>query len=311
MTVRTLHSLRQLTYLDALADKLNFTQAAEACFVTQSTLSAGIQELERLLDVQLVERDRQRVRLTPVGEEVLARARPLLAGARDLAEWVAQAARPMTGLVRLGAIPTVAPFLLPGLLREAREALPELRIALREDRTETLLELLRAAELDFAMIALPYDTEGLLVEELFDDNLWLVEPRTDGGEDLRRGRAVEVSRIDPERLLLLEEGHCLRGHALGACGIADRPNPSGLAATSLPTLLQMVEAGLGITLLPGMAVRSNFFEASAVVARPLAPPSPPRRIALVTRASTPRRAEFEAIAGLARPLGKPARGKRA
>jgi len=290
-----LPSLRQLEYLSALAETLNFTQAAQQCFVTQSTLSAGIQELERLLDARLVERDRQHVRMTPLGQKVAERGRELLSAARDLVAIAAAEAAPMTGIVRLGAIPTIAPFLMPDIVRQVRARHPALKLALREDRTAVLLEQLRAARLDFALIALPYDTAGLKVRKLFDEELWLISAQKPGEPEPRRPR---VDRIDPERLLLLEEGHCLREHTLGACGLAERANPSGIEATSLITLVHMVESGLGDALLPQMAIDSGFLGRAAVLPRRFAAPAPVRTIALAARATTTRVEEFEMLAAL-------------
>lgn len=291
-----LPSLRQLAYLIAVAERLNFTQAAQDCFVTQPTLSAGLMELERTLGTRLVERSRQHVVLTPLGRKVAERSRALLGSARDLVEAVRAAAAPMTGLLRLGAIPTIAPFLLPDLVREARARYPALKLALREDQTAVLLERLRAAELDFALIALPYDTHGLRVRELFVEELWLVTARpAKGPPDTRRPK---ISGIDPERLLLLEEGHCLREHTLEACGLSERANPSGIEATSLVTLLHMVESDLGDALLPQMAIDSGLLARALVHTRRFAPPAPTRNIALVARQTTTREAEFEFLAGL-------------
>jgi LysR family hydrogen peroxide-inducible transcriptional activator len=305
--MNALPSLRQLAYLSALADTLNFTQAAQACFVTQSTLSGGLQELERSLGAQLVERSRQRVALTPAGELALARGRHLLALARDLVEAVGQAAQPMAGLMRLGAIPTVAPFLLPPLLRGLRERHPDLQLALREDQTEPLLARLRAGELDFALIALPWDTTGLRVTPLLAEELWLVAPPDDPA--LRRAN-LRVQAIDPQRLMLLAEGHCLRSHTLAGCGLSDGANPQGIEATSLVTLVQMVEEGLGIALLPEMALKAGLLAEGPLLARPLAAPAPRREIALVARDSSARVAAFEAIAGLARQLARRPAGQR-
>lgn len=290
-----LPSLRQLTYLVAIADRLNFTQAAQDCFVTQSTLSSGLKELERTLGARLVERDRQSVRLTALGEEVVARSRALLGSAQDLVDAVQAAAQPMSGIVRLGAIPTIAPFLLPQLVRQAKAQHPQLKLVLREDRTAMLLEKLRAAELDFALIALPYGTSGLLVRELYTEELWLITPMASDGAQARRPK---ISTLDPERLLLLEEGHCLREHTIEACGISERANPSGIEATSLVTLVHMVESGLGDALLPQMAIDSGFLGRAAVLPSRFAPPVPTRRIALVARQSTTRTEEFEFLAGL-------------
>lgn len=292
--MRALPSLRQLRYLVALAERLNLTRAAQECFVTQSTLSAGIKELEDTLGAQLVERDRQNVLLIAAGNEVLTRARALLAQAQDLTELAASSGKPMAGLLRLGVIPTIAPFLLPALLPLARTRYPAVKLALREDLTANLLSQLGSGHIDFALIALPFDTSDLAVRELFRDELWLTGP-ADGpmfkGYDIRIGASVA------RRLMLLEEGHCLREHSLAAC----RKQPEvreGLEATSLLTLVQMVESGLGLALIPEMAVKSGLLRGSRLIARPLAEPHPARTIALASRASSARKREFEAIAEL-------------
>ena len=237
-----LPSLRQLSYFVELAERLNFRAAAEAQFVTQSTLSAGIKELESVLGVQLVERDKRNVRLTAVGEEVVARARSLLAAANDLAESARSAARPLSGPLRLGTIPTIAPFLLPEILVPLRRAYPELKLYLREDLTERLLERLRGGSLDVALIALPYDTEGLHVHELFKDEFWFVAPEDDPAA---REKDIAIRKLDPKDIVLMEEGHCLRSHAIAACGPRRGGWEARLEATSLFTLIQMVEGGHG------------------------------------------------------------------
>lgn len=290
-------SLKQLHYLVALSEQLNFTRAAETCFVTQSTLSAGLKELEDMLGAQLVERNRQTVLMTPVGLDVAKRARAILAAAQDLVEVAAGAGKPMTGLLRLGVIPTIAPFLLPQSLQLLRERYPELRLALREDLTANLLLRLGDGQLDFALIALPYDTANLLVEPLFDDDLWIVG-RT--GDPEVKTRTVNVTPSISDRLLLLEEGHCLRDHALYACGAPIRRSSEGVEATSLLTLVQMVESGLGIGLVPEMAVRSGLTKSPNLVARPIAKPSPKRTIALVARRSTPQLADLKMLAEVVR-----------
>jgi len=293
MSSSALPSLRQLRYLVELADRLNFRQAAEASFVTQSTLSAGIKELENLLGVQLVERDTRVVRLTPVGEEVVTRARGLLAAAHDLVSTAKSAAEPLTGLVGLGAIPTVAPFLLPGLLPALRRRYPALRLYLREDLTERLLERLRAGQLDMALIALPFETGELLVRELFKDEFWFVAREDDPHA---QEKAVAVKSLDPGQVLLLEEGHCLREHAIAACGGRLANPDSRIEATSLSTLIQMVEGGLGVTLLPEIAVKAGALRGTKLIARPFAPHVPSRRIALVARPGSARRRDFELLA---------------
>jgi LysR family hydrogen peroxide-inducible transcriptional activator len=288
----TLTSLKQLHYLVALSEQLNFTRAAETCFVTQSTLSAGLKELEALLGAQLVERDRQTVLMTPIGLEVAQRARAILAATQDMVEIAAGAAESMTGLLRLGVIPTIAPFLLPQSLQLLRERYPALRLALREDLTANLLARLEDGQLDIALIALPHDTANALLEPLFDDDLWVVGRK--GDPQLKAAR-VAITPSLAERLLLLEEGHCLRDHALYACGASIRRSWEGVEATSLLTLVQMVESGFGVGLVPEMAVRSGLTASAELVTRPMAKPAPKRTIALAARRSTPRLADLKAL----------------
>jgi LysR family hydrogen peroxide-inducible transcriptional activator len=292
-----LPSLRQLSYLVALAKELNFTRAAETCFVGQSTLSAGLKELEDGLGIKLVERDRQNVSITPAGFEVLERAKSILTASEDLVEYAGASGKPMTATIRLGVIPTIAPFLLPTVLPEVRKRFPDLRITLREDLTANLLSRLTEHKLDFALIALPYDVRGLLVEELFDDHFWLVARE---GDPALKGKEVILPAKMAERLLLLEEGHCLREHSLQACKKADIRKDEGMEATSLLTLLQMVESGFGIALLPEMAVKSNLLNNSDLVAKAMATPAPKRVIALVARASTAHQAEFAVLSSCIR-----------
>jgi LysR family hydrogen peroxide-inducible transcriptional activator len=285
----TLPSLRQLRYLLAIAKELNFTRAAEICFVGQSTLSVGLKELEDSLGVRLVERDRQNVAMTPIGHEILRRAKAILAASEDLVEYAGAAGKSMVGTIRLGVIPTIAPFLLPNVLPDIRTRFPGLKIALREDLTANLLTRLAEHQLDFILIALPYETPGLLVQELFDDEFWLVAREDDPA---LKGKEIHLPAKMAERLLLLEEGHCLREHALQACRRADIRNVDGIEATSLLTLLQMVDSGMGIALLPEMAVRGGLLNGTGLVARPLAAPAPKRVVALLARPSTAHLEEF-------------------
>jgi LysR family hydrogen peroxide-inducible transcriptional activator len=294
MANQALPSLRQLRYLVEVAEKLNFRAAAEACFVTQSTLSSGIKELETQLGVELVERDPRGVRLTLAGEQAVQRAKTLLADAQDLVETARGAGKPLAGLFRLGVIPTVAPFLLPGALPELREAYPELRLYLREDLTERLLEKLRAGELDAALIALPFDTGELSVLPLYKDEFWFVA-RTD--DPHAKKKEVLVREIEPGSVLLLEEGHCLRDHAIAACGARGSRSRSEVEATSLNTLIQMVEGGMGVTLLPEITLKAGILNGTGLIARPFATHVPSRTIALVTRPSGARRADVELLAG--------------
>jgi LysR family transcriptional regulator, hydrogen peroxide-inducible genes activator len=291
MTVLT--SLKQLHYLLALSEQLNFTRAAKACFVTQSTLSAGLKELEDALGTRLVERDRKTVMMTPIGLEVAKRARAILAATQDLVEIAAESAAPMTGLLRLGVIPTIAPFLLPPCLRLLRQRYPDLHLALREDLTVNLLSRLEDGQLDFALVALPFQTGNLMVEPIFEDNLWIVGRKNDPQV---KARTVAITPSLTDRLLLLEEGHCLRDHALYACGASTGRSTAGVEATSLLTLVQMIESGLGIGMVPEIAVKSGLTESPTLVARPMARPSPKRTIALMARRSTTRLADLKALA---------------
>ena len=293
MSHSALPSLRQLRYLVELSEQLSFREAAEACFVTQSTLSSGIKELESVLGVQLVERDTRAVRVTPVGEQVVARARSLLAAAQDLVTVAKGAAEPLTGLLSLGAIPTIAPFLLPGLLPALRRRYPRLQLYLREDLTERLIERLRSGQLDMALIALPFDTGDLLVRVLFKDEFWFVAREDDPHAN---DKAVAVKALDPGQVLLLEEGHCLRDHAIAACGTRAANAVSRIEATSLSTLTQMVEDGLGVTLLPEMTLKAGILKGTKLIARPFAPHVPSREVVLVARPGSPHRQNFELTA---------------
>jgi len=291
-----LPSLRQLRYLVTLSETLNFRRAAESLFVTQSTLSAGIKELENVLGATLVERDKRNVRFTPLGYEVVDRARKMLAQAEDLVRIARGSQEPLSGLLRLGVIPTVAPFLLPMVLPALREAYPHLQLYLREDLTERLLERVESGELDFALIALPYDTSDLVVHELFKDEFWFVARQDD---KLARDKEIAVRDVDPARVLLLEEGHCLRDHTIQACGARRMTaHHSELEATSLFTLLQMVHNGMGVTLLPEMVIKAGALTGSLLTARPFSHRVPSRTIALVMRRSSPMTTDFNLLADL-------------
>jgi LysR family hydrogen peroxide-inducible transcriptional activator len=301
LTMSALPSLKQLQYFVALSEQLNFTRAAESCFVTQSTLSAGLKELENVLGTQLVERDRQSVLMTPTGIEIASRARSILAATRDLMALAGETQEPMSGRLRLGVIPTIAPFLLPLALPILRERYPQLGLALREDLTANLLSKLEDGQLDFALIALPYATGNLLVETLFDDDLWIVGRKNDPET---KAKTVAPTPALTDRLLLLEEGHCLRDHALYACGKTAHNAAGLIEATSLLTLIQMVESGLGIGLVPEMAVKSGLTASPTLVVRPMTKPSPMRTIALVARSSTFRHVELKALAEAFRQAGQ-------
>jgi len=295
-----LPSLRQLSYLVALADTLHFTEAAKRCFVTQSTLSGGIIELERVLGGVLVERTRQHVRLTPLGEKVVARAKLMLADAHDLQRLSRELGEPLTGDLHLGVIPTIAPFILSALLQAVRQDMPKLNLHLHELQSQTAVEQLTDGRLDMVLLALPFATEGLYVESLYPEPLYWVTHQ----DDPLYAQIQHMDDLPLERMLLLEEGHCLRDHALSACPLGDQAGISGLEASSLPTLMQMVHAQLGYTFLPEMAVNSGFVKAHAgLVAKPLID-APVRTLALLARKSSTQMAEFERLSALVRSLLK-------
>ncbi|MBY0430001.1 MAG: tRNA lysidine(34) synthetase TilS, partial [Rhodospirillales bacterium] len=287
--MRPLPTLRQLRYLVALADHLHFGRAAEACLVTQSTLSAGLQELETLMGVMLVERTRRRVMLTPLGTEMVARARLLLREAEDLTDTARAAAEPLTGPLRLGVIPTIGPYLLPRALPALREAYPRLKLYLREDLSARLLDQLNSGALDALLLALPYPAEEVEFEELCQDDFLLVAPPS---HPLAARPKLVPEDLAGSELLLLEEGHCLREHALAACRLAA---PGGVQGTSLATLVQMVAGGLGVTLLPRLAVEGDVLRGTDLVARPVEG-GEARRLGLMWRRSSPRGREFRLLA---------------
>ena len=291
-----LPTLRQLHYLKLLAERRSFSRAAEAAHVTQPTLSAGIQELERTLGSPLVDRSRSGVLLTPVGEEAVRRAVEVLAAAEDLVQSARAAGRPLSGRFRLGVIPTVAPFLLPRALPVLRVRFPELRLFLREDMSDRLVAALKSGALDAALIALPYDTAGLEHAHVEDDELLAATP---SNHPLATHERVTPRELSAETLILLEGGHCLRGHALAACDLDARAAVGGeesFAATSLHTLVQMVGSGLGLSLVPAMAVRAGLTDAAAVSVRPMTEKVPSREIVVAWRAGSIRAAEGRLLA---------------
>lgn len=291
--MEALPTLKQLRHLVALADHGHFGKAAKASFVTQSTLSASLKELETILGAPLVDRTRRQVTFTPLGQETVGRARRLLEEAEQLAATARAAQTPLAGTVRLGVIPTIGPFLLPRILPALRRDYPKLRLYLREEQTEPLLERLRTGRLDVLVLALPYEVGAAETATLFEDRFAVAVRREHPLAKLKR---IPPERIEAETLLLLQDGHCLRDHALSACRLGDKPHWDAFEATSLHTLVQMVDNGLGITLLPQLAVDGGILQGTDIVLRPVAGPAPAREIALVWRRGTGRRAEFELLA---------------
>ena len=291
-----LPTLRQLQYLKLLVEHGGFGKAAEAAHVTQPTLSAGIQELEKILGAPVVDRARSGLILTTVGEAALAKARIILNEAEELVQAARNSGQPLTGRFRLGVIPTIAPFLLPRALPLLKARFPQLRLYLREDLTQRLIAALKAGDLDAALIALPFDMTGLDCAHVADDEILAALP---AGHRLTGQARTRPSELEDEDLILLEDGHCLRDHALAACGL--RPPriseaSASFAATSLPTLVQMVGSGLGVTFLPSMAVAAGLTDGTTIEIRPLHADHPTREIVVAWRSGSIRGAEGHLLA---------------
>ncbi len=288
-----LPTLKQLQYLVALRTHGHFGRAAEACFVTQSTLSAGLKELESLIGITLVERTRRVVRFTPLGEKVAKKAERILRDAEDLTDMVRASGKPLSGELRMGVIPTIAPFLLPSLLPVLREEWPDLKLYLREEPSQAACDGLHRGRLDCVLLALPFSCGDVESAELFEDRLLVALPP--GAAD-SLPLLVPPASIDEDKLLLLEDGHCLKDHVLAACNRPELRAEASILGTSLHTLVQMVDNGLGLTLVPEMAVAAGILKGTNVTARPLDADHPTRRIALVWRRGSPRAAEFGILA---------------
>lgn len=288
-----LPTLKQLQYLVALHEHGHFGRAADACFVSQSTLSAGLRELESLLGVILVERTRRVVRFTPLGDQVVEKAHRLLREAEELSELVQSHGAPLAGELRMSVIPTIAPFLLPRILPRLRKERPQLKLFLREEPSAAAIESLHHGRADCVLLALPYATGEVEYEHLFNDPLFVAFPKDDPRDP---PESIPPSLIDENRLLLLEDGHCLKEHALAACNRPELRASATMIGTSLHTLVQMVDNGLGLTMLPEMALEAGILDHTAVVARPLNSNHAYREIALVWRKHSPRAEEFRLLA---------------
>ena len=285
-------TIKQLQYLVALRQSGHFGKAADACFVTQSTLSAGLRELESLIGVTLVERTRRVVRFTALGQKIADKAVRVLREAEELAEMARAEGEPLHGELRMGVIPTIAPFLLPAMLPQLRQQWPNLKLYLREDTSSAACEALHRGQLDCVLLALPFACGDVEEAVLFDDPLFVAYPHGEAPS----AAEVAADEIDESRLLLLEDGHCLKDHALSACNRPDLRAHAEMMGTSLHTLVQMVDNGLGLTFVPKMAIEAGILFGTSVDARPLRSEHPYRRIALIWRRSSPRESEFQMLA---------------
>ena len=282
-------TIRQLEYLVALADALHFGRAARSVAISQPALSAQIKELEELLGVSLFERSRPRVLVTGPGKEVVARARRLLAEIDELVNTATRTARPLCGPLWMGVIPTVAAYLLPRVLPAVRRGYPDLQLFLREDQTSRLVDLIAAGKLDVLLLALPAEAPGCDSVVLFREPFVAALPKK---HPLAAKRRLHQRDLEDEVVLLLEDGHCLRNDAMAVCRASGAREADQVRATSLGTLTQMVAGGLGVTLLPSLAVK---VEARGVAVRPFVAPAPGRDIGLMWRKSSPRSDEFRLL----------------
>jgi LysR family hydrogen peroxide-inducible transcriptional activator len=281
-------TLRQLEYLVAVADQRSFHRAARACGVSQPGLSAQIQQLESLLELKLLERDRRPVLVTPAGEEILRRARLVLAETQGLVEAAGALQRPLSGTLRFGVIPTIGPYLLPRVLARVRRRHSELRLRLHEAPTEALVAGLVRGELDLLLLALEAPLGDLETEALFRDPFCVALPR---GHRLARRRRLREEDLRGEAVLLLDDGHCLREQAMAVCRAHGADELGDFRASSLTTLIEMVRGGAGLTLLPELTLRVVGRHADLAIV-PFARPAPFRTVGLAWRTSSGRAAEY-------------------
>ena len=285
-------TLRQLQYLVALGETGSFSRAAEACHVTQPTLSAGIKELEEMLGVKLAEREARGAKLTHAGQLAVTRATALINDAHALVQTVQSAGALLTGPFHLGAIPTIAPFVLPAAVRALSETYPNLKLYLHEDKTSRLIDQLRTRTLDAALIALPWDVHGVETLPLFDDEFLFAAPIN---HPLAKKNGLSPEDLANEDILLLEDGHCLRDHALSICRMKTGENKGQVAATSLGTLVNMIAGGLGVSLLPKLATDNGLSTGPDVALREFVRPVIGRQIGIAWRTGSPREADARKI----------------
>jgi LysR family hydrogen peroxide-inducible transcriptional activator len=293
-------NLRDLRYLVAVADHRHFGRAAEACFVSQPTLSTQIKKLEEELGVELVERNPRHIMLTAVGEQVVERAREVLREADSIREIARRSADPEAGSLRLGIFPTLGPYLLPHVVPEIRKRFPHLELLLVEEKTEEIVRRLRAGSLDAGILALPIHDDQLHEEPLFEEDFVLAVPAQ---HPLAQHEGPATSAVlAGESVLLLDEGHCLRDQALSVCSLAGAKERAGFRATSLETLRQMVAAGVGITLLPELSVQPPVPESEDIRLIRFGEPVPKRQLAMFWRRTSPYRSFLPELAKVFRGL---------
>ncbi len=286
-------NLRELEYLVAVDEERHFNRAAQRCFVSQPTLSGQLKKLEEELGVMLIERNTRKVSMTDVGTAVAQQARQVLKEVKAIKEITQSFEDPMAGELKVGLIPTVAPYLLPEIIPELRQNFPRLTLWLHEHQTAVLLEKLKNADLDLLILALPVDTDEFSEIDLFQEAFWLAVP---GNDKLSKKNKVQLMDLNEQEMLLLEEGHCLRGQALDVCFSAGATENNSFRATSLETLRHMVNEGIGMTLLPELAVPKQRAKSDTIHYIPFSEPVPSRRIGMLYRQGSYREETYKQMA---------------
>jgi LysR family hydrogen peroxide-inducible transcriptional activator len=292
-------TLKQLRYLIAVADTLHFGKAAENCCISQPALSLQIQSLEQNLGTSLIERNKQRVLITPLGNEIIQRARFILGDVNELIETAQSNCEPLTNPLSLGVIPTIGPYLLPKILPKLRQAYPDLSLILQEEKTYLLLQRLREGQLDLALLALPIEIGDLMSQDIAEEPFVVAMPSK---HPLSKRKVITESTLAEQQVLLLEDGHCLRQHALSICKQMGAKEQNQVQASSLGTLTQMVANGFGITLLPVTSLTREAYQQNDLEIRHFKAPIPSRRLGFVWRRTSGRLKEFQILINFFKPL---------
>lgn len=288
-------SIKQLSYALAVGKTLHFKKAAEMCFVSQSALSTALSELEKQLGIQIFERDNKKVLITPLGQEVLERARKILLQVEDLQHLADNGKVPLSFPITVGVIPTIAPYLLPRIFPLINDRFPKAELTIVEEQSHVVVDLVRSGEIDTAILALPYPCEGLLTMEFWQEDFYWV---TQSGSEHAKQKEVTSHEINQAKLMLLKEGHCLKDHIVDVCKFSGQQANHGFGATSLNTLIQMVLGNLGTTLIPAMALDQLTANNKQLSAIHLNEPGPHRRIAFLVRPNYTRMSSIEALMAL-------------
>jgi LysR family hydrogen peroxide-inducible transcriptional activator len=291
--MKRLPTLKQLQHLVTLFDYQHFGKAADACFISQSTMSASIVQLEDTLGIQLLERDHKTFIFTPLGESIVQKSRALIENSQELMDYVKNEGKPMHGALRLGCIPTIAPFIMSALVSVCHKTYPELKLLIREDTSDNLLHSLEIGEIDVIILALPYPTKNLQTHTLCEDPFKLVLPIT----WVDKIEEKEVDSWPDECIFLLEKEHCLTGHALQACALKNNKKINPFFASSLHTIVQMVIAELGVTIFPQLAIKSGILAGSNLMTLAL-PPTAYREIGMAWRTTSYKQDSYRLLADL-------------